>query len=104
MKKTWWRAAAAVLALGLILSAAAVKGEDASYWNKFKSVFVDWDDNAPAGAPQTQVAGVRGLGQEKALGNQGYNWNDVSFMEDFQVPLESEKAFLETAKLGPYQQ
>lgn len=103
MRKTWWKAAAAVLALGLILSAAAVKGEDASYWNKFKTLFVDWDDNAKPGSPQTQVAGTRGIGVEKELSS-GYSWRDVDYMEDFQVPIDSEKAFLQEDKLGPYQQ
>jgi hypothetical protein len=96
--------AAVVAVAGIIISAAAVRGEDESYWVKFKALFVDWDDNAPPGAARTEVTGTRGLNQEQALGTAGYDWQAVAFMEDYMVPLENEKAFLQEAKLGPYQQ
>jgi len=77
--------------------------EESSYFSKFKSVFIDWDDNAPSGSPKTQVAGVRGIGVEQALGNNGYDWKAVYYMEDFQVSMADEKQFLSDGKLGPYQ-
>lgn len=103
MKRKWARIASAFMIVGLVLSAAAVQGDDDSYWNSFKSIFVDWDDNAPEGSPQTQTVGVRGIGVEKALSESGYDWQAVVFMETVNVPIKTEKVFLEEANLGPFQ-
>jgi hypothetical protein len=91
--------AAAVLLLG---TAAVAVAAEAGYWDRFKSVFVDWDDNAPPASGKTQVTGVRGVNVEKALGKKGYDWDAVNYMEDFTVSMDSERSFLEEGKLGPF--
>ena len=99
MKKIFLTALAVALLLG---AAAAVVAAEVGYWDRFKSVFVDWDDNAPPASGKTQVTGVRGVNVEKALGKKGYDWDAVSYMEDFTVSMDSEKQFLEEGKLGPF--
>lgn len=79
------------------------KPAEKSYWDKFKGVFVDWDDNAKPGQAKTQVSGTRGVNVEKSLGNKGYDWAAVAYMEDYQVSMEEAKQFLEEGQLGPYQ-
>lgn len=77
--------------------------KEKGYWDRFKGVFVDWDDNAKPGQARTQVSGCRGVNVEKALGNKGYDWPAVGYMEDYQVSLDEVKTFLEEGRLGPYQ-
>ena len=81
----------------------AAAQSESSYWNKFKTLFVDWDDNAQPGSPHTEVTGVRGVNIEQALGNKGYDWSAVSYMENFQVSMDDAKKFLQEGRLGPYQ-
>lgn len=82
---------------------ATARADETSYWNLFKSVFVDWDDNAQPGTAQTEVCGVRGVNVEEGLGSSGYDWGAVAYMEDFQVSVADEMKFLKEGKLGPYQ-
>jgi hypothetical protein len=103
MKGKCLKVAAAFLIVGMLFSTAVVRGEDASYWTKFKSVFVDWDDSAKPGSTKTATVGVRGMNVEKELAvKDGYKWDDVNYMEDFPVNIDEEKAFLNKAKLGPF--
>ena len=104
MKKRWRVVAAVALVIGIALSAAVVQGDEVSYWAKFKALFIDWDDNAPPGSARTETVGVRGVGLEKELGDEGFDWSAVNYMEDLKVSMEMEKAFLQEAKLGPYQE
>jgi len=110
MKRKWLRMSAMVLIVGMLLSTAVVaqrgrgkgKRKDPSYWDKFKTVFVDWDDDAPKGSPRTETTGVRG-GKELAgkLGND-YDLDAVTFMEDFTILMDEEDLFLEQGGVGPY--
>ena len=80
----------------------AAKADDSSYWNRFKSIFVDWDDDAEPGQARTEVTGVRGLNVEEALGTKDYDWKAVKYMEDLKISMEQEKKFLKEGGLGPY--
>jgi len=82
---------------------ATAQDDESSYWNRFKSLFVEWDDDAQPGSPQTEVCGVRGVNVEEALGDDNYDWDAVLYMEEFQVSMNDEKKFLQEGKLGPYQ-
>ncbi|MFO8056216.1 MAG: hypothetical protein R6V10_02840 [bacterium] len=98
----------AALAAAVVLSVAlagnlARADEESWFWKKVKKVFVDWDDNAEPGDPKTEVAGVRGVDVEDKMGDKGYDWEAVSYMEDFQLSMEAHKRFLKDAGLGPYQ-
>lgn len=77
--------------------------QEQGYWDKFKGIFVDWDDDAKPGQAKTQVSGVRGVNVETALGNKGYEWSAVKAMEDYQVSMDEVKQFLQEGRLGPYQ-
>lgn len=94
-------AAAAVLSVALAGNLARAD-EEGWFWKKVKKVFVDWDDNAEPGDPKTEVAGVRGVDVEEKMGDKGYDWKAVSYMENYQVSIESHKRFLKAGKLGPY--
>ncbi len=103
MKKPW-KTIAALMAVGIILSTGVALGQsEAGYWDKFKMLFVDWDDNAAPGTPKSEVAGVRGVGVMDALGDKTYDWSAIQYMEDFSVSMDAEKQFLKEGKLGPYQ-
>ena len=78
------------------------KRKDPSYWDKFKNVFVDWDDDAPKGSPRTETTGVRGIEVEQALTDSDYDWPSVKFMEDFTILMDEEDLFLEQGGVGPY--
>ena len=88
--------------MGLTVAAGVALGQDDSYWSKFKSVFVDWDDDAPAGSAKTTVSGVRGLEMQKDLGTGAYDWTAVTYMEDYKVSMDEEKSFLQAGQLGPF--
>jgi len=90
----------AAMAVALLLGVAAAAAET-SYWDRFKSVFVDWDDNAPPSSGRTQVTGVRGVDVEKKL-KKGYDWAAVNDMENYTLAMDTERAFLEEGKLGPF--
>lgn len=90
-----------VAGLPLVLDTPAAKAE-ASYWDRFKSIFIDWDDNAEPGAAHTEVTGVRGVDVEEALGDDDYDWAAVGYMENVSVSVNEEKAFLEEGGLGPF--
>jgi len=95
-----------LVAASVVFTVPALVGgqqQEIGYWDKFKMLFVDWDDNAQPGTPRTQVTGVRGLNVEQALGGQGYDWNAVKYMEDYKVSVNDEMKFLQDGKLGPYQ-
>ena len=99
MKRKWkWAALLAAIFLVAVFALAAEMG----YWDRFKSVFVDWDDNAPVNSKATEVTGVRGMNVEKALGTKGYDWAAVAYMEDYTLSMDDERAFLEEGKLGPF--
>ncbi len=83
--------------------APAARAEEPSFWERFKTVFVDWDDSAAPGERATEVAGVRGMDVEEALGEEGYDWEAVTYMEELQVKMEDEKVFLQRGRLGPFQ-
>ena|SRR3989337_2514618 len=104
-KKIGMAAALVLLAAGaVIFTVPAFAGnEQMGYWDKFKTVFVDWDDNPPAGKAHTEVTGVRGMNVEQALGPQGYDWAAVWYMEDYKVSVDDEMKFLQDGKLGPFQ-
>jgi len=94
-------AVAVVLSLGLAGNLARAD-EESWFWKSVKSVFVDWDDDAEPGDARTEVAGVRGVDVEEKLGDKGYDWEAVTFMEDYQISMEAHKRFLQAGKLGPY--
>jgi len=98
-------AALALLVAGSVIFGLPVVagGDEASYWNRFKTLFVDWDDNAQPGTAKTETVGVRGLDLQKEIGAKGYDWPAVKYMEDFKVSLADQKQFLKEGKLGPYQ-
>lgn len=97
MKRLVMAALVAVLFIG-----AAATAAEMGYWDRFKSVFVDWDDNAPPKSGKTEVTGVRGVDVEQALGKKGYDWDAVTYMEDFTVSMDAERQFLEEGQLGPF--
>jgi len=92
-----------VMALPFILAAPQAGAEDDSYWNRFKSLFIDWEDDAEVGDRHTEVTGVRGVDIEEKLGDKGYDWQAVNYMEDFKVGMEDEKEFMKKGGLGPFQ-
>jgi hypothetical protein len=92
----------AALMLTLLGLGTVSQAQDDGYWGKFKSMFVDWDDDAPAGSAKTEVAGVRGVSVEKELGDKGYDWKAVKHMEDLQITEAQMKAFLQEGQLGPF--
>jgi hypothetical protein len=104
-KKIWKAAALAALVAGaVILTVPAFAGSDQmSYWDRFKMVFVDWNDTAQPGQAKTEVTGVRGVNVEEALGKDGYDWDAVHDMENYQVSMQDEMKFLQEGKIGPYQ-
>jgi len=106
MKRPGVAIAAALLlamATAVFMAPALAGGDEASYWNRFKMLFVDWDDNAQPGSARTETVGVRGLDLEKELGSKGFDWAAVRYMEDFKVSVNQEMKFLKEGKLGPYQ-
>ena len=95
---------AAFVAVACVFSAPLMAGdEDLSYWDRFRMLFIDWDDDSNVGTARTEVTGVRGLDIEEKLGDEGYDWSAVKYMEDYQVSIEEEMAFLKAGGLGPYQ-
>ena len=95
--------AAATAALLVLCGAVVAVADDTSYWDRFKTYFVDWDDDAKPGTAPTEVAGVRGVNVEQALGSDKYDWAAVLYMEEFEVSVADEKKFLQEGKLGPFQ-
>jgi hypothetical protein len=102
-RKTIVAALALLLAGSVIFGLPAVAGDEASYWDRFRTLFVDWDDNAKPGTAKTETVGVRGVEMQDAIGKKGYDWEAVKYMEDFQVTVNEEMRFLQEGKLGPYQ-
>ena len=104
-KKIWKAAALMVLVAGaVVFTVPAFAGnEQLGYWDRFKMVFIDWNDTAQPGQAKTEVTGCRGLNVEQALGANGYDWDAVHFMEDYKVSMQDEMKFLQEGKLGPYQ-
>ena len=100
---------ALVLALALLMGAAAVltapvlAQQQLGYWDRFKTLFVDWDDNAQPGSARTETVGVRGLEVEQELGDKDYDWDAVAYMEELKISVNDEMQFLQQGKLGPYQ-
>jgi hypothetical protein len=66
-------------------------------------VFVDWNDTAQPGQAKTEVTGVKGVNIEQSLGSDGYDWQAVYYMEEYQVSMNDEMKFLQEGKIGPYQ-
>ncbi len=95
--------AAAVLLMVCLAGTLAQADEESWFWKSVKSVFVDWDDDAEPGDPKTEVTGVRGVDVEEKMGDKGYDWEAVSYMENYEVSMETHKRFLKAGKLGPYQ-
>ncbi len=101
MNKTWLKLSAALVVLGLGLAAVGAGVEGPGYWAIYKSVFVDWDDDALPSANKTTVV-IRYPGVE--LKNGEYDWAAVHDMENFMVRIEVQKVFLQEAGLGPFQE
>ncbi|HUT52197.1 MAG TPA: hypothetical protein VM658_02290 [bacterium] len=105
-KKNLWKAAAlmVLVAGAVIFTVPAFAGSDQmSYWDRFRMVFIDWNDTAQPGQAKTEVTGVRGLNVEEALGKDGYDWDAVYYMEDYKVSENDEMKFLQEGKIGPFQ-
>ncbi len=93
-----------VAALSTGLWAAAEEEEEVSFWDSFKLMFVDWDDDnyEDDSGGKTEVVGLRGVNVEEALGSDKYDWDDLRKIEDFNVSPDQVKSFLEQGQLGPY--
>jgi len=99
----WIRSAAVSCAAAVLLFAGTPHADDEpSFWDRFKTLFVEWDDQAPEGSARTEVTGVRGLDVEGALGSDKYDWTAVDYMERYYVSMEDEAKFLQEGGLGPY--
>ena len=108
-------AVAALLGLALMLSPAGKTTaagapapqkqatDKASFWDIFRSTF-----SRPEPAYKTpkrgvsEVAGVRGVDTEGKL-KESYDWESVTWMEQYKLNEESVMQVLEARKLGPYQ-
>ena len=104
MKKTVAMAAVlALLGVTAVFTAPVLAQQEMGYWDRFKTLFVDWDDNAKPGTARTETVGVRGIEVEKELGKDGFDWASVQYMEDLSISVNEEMQFLQEGKLGPYQ-
>jgi hypothetical protein len=103
MKRKRKKLIAALMAIFMVLSVVtALEASEASYWDSFKTLFIDWEEDAEPGSAQTATVGVRGVEKVKLIGKDGYDWEAVWAMEDFLVTMDDEKAFLKEGGLGPY--
>ncbi len=106
-------AAAALLGLALIIPAGislAARApqkpatDKASFWDIFRKTF-----SRPEPAFKTpkrgvsEVAGVRGVDTEGKL-KEAYDWEAVTWMEEYKLSEEEVMQFLSGRKLGPYQE
>jgi hypothetical protein len=75
--------------------------DESSFWSMFRSAFSRPEPAEKSGKGVTQVAGVRGVGDDAKL-KEKYDWDSVTWMEQYQLNESTAKQFLETRKLGPY--
>jgi len=76
--------------------------DESSFWSMFRSAFSRPEPAQKSSKGVTQVAGVRGVGDDAKL-KEKYDWESVSWMENYQLNEATAKQFLESRKLGPYQ-
>jgi len=75
--------------------------DESSFWSMFRSAFSRPEPVQKSGKGVTQVAGVRGVGDDAKLKGK-YDWESVNWMENYQLSEATAKQFLESRKLGPY--
>lgn len=76
--------------------------DESSYWTMFRKAFSRTEPPQKKSKGITEVAGVRGVGDDAKLKG-GYDWESVSWMEQYQLSEDSVKQFLKSRNLGPYQ-
>lgn len=77
--------------------------DESSFWTMFRKTFSRPEPKYKKPTRGvTEVAGVRGMDIEGKLA-ENYNWQVVSWMENYQLNEDNVMDFLQSRNLGPYQ-